>query len=548
MFKNLKKGFFPFLIAFSALSVSASAAFYSVYGLSKLFAGAQLEVIIMAGSLEFAKLVTASLLYQYWDTINKWLRTYLTIAAITLVLITSMGIYGFLSAAYQETYQNLVVQQNQIEFLDNKAQFYEADVTRYDEELERISNNISTLSNARSQQIQVRDTSVVGGVRTTISTSELRLAQSRINVEEENRRNVQAKREVAADSLQNIKLKILDIQNQSDTVGELGPLQYLSGLTGTPMDKIINILLLVIIFVFDPLAISLVVAANFAFDKAFPKRPEDELIGPDLGNSVWDDVDEDDYEAEEEYYDEGYDEATWRAEGIADEPATTKPPFDVSVDKESAKAWYDLADQLAKDSVEIEDEEDPFEDPEVQEFLEKADEPGPWSEEDDKIHTVGGLSNDKESGFMDFQDKMDENDEKFKEELEEWKNKKWEVEDTAGNVEVYGDEEAEEDEELETDRFDEFPNDNNPTSVAAVVKDLPNDFGTYPKTVQKIETPHLPKETTTTTTLPPEARGFTPPVEEVEEIDEDELFDAAMRKKAEEDMKDFLNKKDDKQN
>ena len=281
MFKNLKKGFFPFLIAFSALSVSASAAFYSVYGLSKLFAGAQLEVIIMAGSLEFAKLVTASLLYQYWDTINKWLRTYLTIAAITLVLITSMGIYGFLSAAYQETYQNLVVQQNQIEFLDNKAKFYEEDLTRYDEELERISNNISTLSNARSQQIQVRDTSVVGGVRTTISTSELRLAQSRINVEEENRRGVQAKREVAADSLQNIKLKILDIQNQSDTVGELGPLQYLSGLTGTPMDKIINILLLVIIFVFDPLAISLVVAANFAFDKAFPKRPEDEPIGPD---------------------------------------------------------------------------------------------------------------------------------------------------------------------------------------------------------------------------------------------------------------------------
>ena len=154
----------------------------------------------------------------------------------------------------------------------------------------------------------------------------------------------------------------------------------------------------------------------------------------------------------------------------------------------------------------------------------------------------------QDTAFADFQNKMDENDEKFKEELEEWKNKKWEVEDTAGNVEVYGDEEAEEDEELETDRFDEFPNDNNPTSVAAVVKDLPNEFGTYPKTVQKIETPHLPKETTTTTTLPPEARGFTPPVEEVEEIDEDELFDAAMRKKAEEDMKDFLNKKDDKQN
>ena len=80
MLKNIKKGMFPFLIAFSALSVSASAAFYSVYGLSKLFAGAQFQVIIMAGSLEFAKLVTASLLYQYWGTINKVLRTYLSIS------------------------------------------------------------------------------------------------------------------------------------------------------------------------------------------------------------------------------------------------------------------------------------------------------------------------------------------------------------------------------------------------------------------------------------------------------------------------------------
>ena len=185
MIKTIKRNLFPGLIALSALSVSASAAFYSVYGLSKLFAGATLEVVIMAGSLEFAKLVTASLLYQYWDTINKGLRTYLTVATIVLVLITSMGIYGFLSAAYQDTYRQLIVKENQTSFLEQKKEFYEKDVIRYDQELERISNNISTLSDARSQQIQVRDTSVVGGVRTTISTAELRLAQSRINVRTE---------------------------------------------------------------------------------------------------------------------------------------------------------------------------------------------------------------------------------------------------------------------------------------------------------------------------------------------------------------------------
>ncbi len=278
--KNIKKGFFPFIIAFSALSVSASAAFYSVYGLSKLFAGAQFEVIIMAGSLEVAKLVTASLLYQHWDTLNKLLRTYLTVATVVLVLITSMGIYGFLSAAYQDTYRQLTIKDNQTAFLVQKKDYYELDVNRYDKELERISNNISTLSNARSQQIQVRDTSVAGGVRTTVSTAELRLAQSRIATEEENRKAVQARREVAADSLQKYQLQILELENNFDVAGELGPLEYLSGLTGTPMDKIINILLLVIIFVFDPLAISLVVAANFAFDKAFPKRLKN-LYGED---------------------------------------------------------------------------------------------------------------------------------------------------------------------------------------------------------------------------------------------------------------------------
>jgi len=271
---------FPFLIGFSALSVSTSAAFYSVSGLSKLFAGASLEVIIMAGSLEFAKLVTASLLYQYWDTINKTLRTYLSIATVVLVLITSMGIYGFLSAAYQETYSKLSAVENQKGFIQQKIDFYQNDVTRYDTEIERISSNISTLSNAKASTIQVRDTSVSGGFRQTISTTELRMAQSRINIEEENRKLAQSKRIISSDSLQKFQLQVLELDNNTEVAGELGPLQYLSSLTGYSMDKIINVLLLIIIFVFDPLAISLVIAANFAFDQAYPKRKyRDNLYG-----------------------------------------------------------------------------------------------------------------------------------------------------------------------------------------------------------------------------------------------------------------------------
>ena len=203
---------FPSLIALAALSVSASAAFYSVSGLSKLFAGASFEVIIMATSLEVAKLVIASLLYQYWDTINKWLKLYLSVAALVLVFITSMGIYGFLSAAYQTTASEMSVVDNKVKFLTQKKDFYESDLARYDKDLEIIGANINNLSTAKSSQIQVRDTTSTTGFRTTVSTTELRMAQKRIEVEEENRKGVQAKREVAADSLQKYQLAILELR------------------------------------------------------------------------------------------------------------------------------------------------------------------------------------------------------------------------------------------------------------------------------------------------------------------------------------------------
>ena len=272
MFKTIKKGFLPFLVGFSALSVSGSAAFYSVFGLSKLFAGASTEVIIMAGSLEVAKLVTASLLYQYWDEINKILKYYLTLAVVILILITSMGIYGFLSSAYQETFNELTYVENEKKFLNQKIEFYQQDVTRYEKELQQTLDNITSLSEARSVSIQVKDTSVAGGIRNTISTVDLRAAQDRLRIEENKRQDVNLKRDIAVDSLRTYQRQVLELDNNADVAGELGPLKYIAGLTGYPMDKIINVLLLIIIFVFDPLAVSLVVAANFAYNQAFPKK------------------------------------------------------------------------------------------------------------------------------------------------------------------------------------------------------------------------------------------------------------------------------------
>ena len=248
----------------SALFVGFNAAFFSVTGLAKLFAGASVSVMIMASSLELAKLITAGYLYNYWDKIGKGFRIYLTIGVGILILITSLGIYGFLTAAFQDTLNQYNVSSKQKAFLEQKESFWEKDVTRYDKELERISNNISTLSNAKSTGIQVRDTTSSTGFRQTISTTELRLSQKRISVEEENRKEVQLKREVAADSLQSIQLKILELDTDTESSSELGPLQYLSTLLDKPMTDIINWFILIIIFVFDPLAVALVIAFNNA--------------------------------------------------------------------------------------------------------------------------------------------------------------------------------------------------------------------------------------------------------------------------------------------
>jgi hypothetical protein len=257
MFKQFSNKIFPLLIAFSALSVSASAAFYSVSGLSKLFAGASFEVIIMASSLEIAKLVIASLLYQYWDTINKGLRVYLTIAAGVLILITSAGIYGFLSAAYQETANKEGIVTQQIEALETKKALYEE--TRDNLLADRKSNNElrGTLSKGSTTQYTDKNGNLV--VRT--NNSAIRNIESTAKENEK----LAAKLDVVNDSIFALETQILETQVNSEAASELGPLKYLSGLTGIEMDRIINWLLLVIIFVFDPLAIALVIAANFAF-------------------------------------------------------------------------------------------------------------------------------------------------------------------------------------------------------------------------------------------------------------------------------------------
>jgi len=295
---------FPTIIALSALSVSASAAFYSVTGLSKLFAGASFEVLIMAGSLEVAKLVIASLLYQYWGELNRLLKLYLTIAAAVLVMITSAGIYGFLSAAYQETASRAGVVDKQIELLEVKKNRFEESRTYYLSEKKSLDESISELRQGLSNNVvQYRDRET-GQILTTTSSSTRIALQKELDQAVSSRDGLSKKLETVTDSITSLEIKMLDVENNSDVASELGPLKYISELTGTPMAKVVNILMLVIIFVFDPLAISLVIAANFAFSRIKNKEEEIEE-DEDEDFSDWDETLQDGLdELEEEDEDE----------------------------------------------------------------------------------------------------------------------------------------------------------------------------------------------------------------------------------------------------
>ena len=266
MFKKIEKILFPLLIAFSALSVSLSAAYYSVSGLSKLFAGAAFAVIVMAASLEIAKLVIASLLYQYRKTLPKFLKYYLSVACFVLILITSMGIYGFLSAAYQETAAKSGNIDAQITLIETKRDNVKYQLGVYNDEKTSINNAVADLRTGLSNNV-IRYTDTLGNVVTTTSSSTRRALEKQLDQAIGRQDIINTKVDDLNEKLFNYETEIVEVSANNDIAGELGPLKYLSGLTNIPMDNIINYLLLTIIFVFDPLAIALVIAANFAFEQ-----------------------------------------------------------------------------------------------------------------------------------------------------------------------------------------------------------------------------------------------------------------------------------------
>ena len=345
--EKLRKGLFPFIIALSALSVSLSAAFYSVSGLGKLFAGASLQVIIMASSLEVAKLVIASLLYQYWDTLNKVLRAYLSIATIVLMLITSMGIYGFLSGAYQETANRAGTVDAQVTLLETKRTNYIGQRDLLVKEKEGLVTSMTSLQSGLANN----KTSYVdkkGNLIQTSSSADRKSLERQLDASNTRQESLNVKLDDINTKIFELDNQIIEVKTGSDVAAELGPLKYISGLTGTPMDKIVNYLLLIIIFVFDPLAISLVIAANFAFAQLKPKETlyEDKAYHEEV--KEWDVTLADGLDDEDEVPNEALMQAAERYKELKNQGEIQEEPVRLAEEKVLEEDWK-IVDESGKE-------------------------------------------------------------------------------------------------------------------------------------------------------------------------------------------------------
>ena len=278
----MKKQILPWLILACALGLSGTAAYYSIIGLSLLFSSIAIPVIIMASFLEVSKIIIASLLHSYWKGLNIILRGYLTVSLIVLSLITSLGIYGLLSSGYQDTLNKVNVVGKQIEVLDTKRDRFNESLTYLQSEKQSIDQSISELRNGlANNKVQYRDRQT-GEIITTTSSANRKSLENQLDKSTETRDKISDKIVVLQDSISNIDIQILNIESDMELAAELGPLTYISKLTGKSMDSVVNILTMMIIFIFDPLAISLVLAANYAFTLIKPQpEPVSEPVKPE---------------------------------------------------------------------------------------------------------------------------------------------------------------------------------------------------------------------------------------------------------------------------
>jgi len=268
----MKQNFLPWFLLFCAVGLSSTAAYYSVIGLSIVFIGAATPVIVMGSFLEISKIAIATYLHNSWKKTYALLKVYLTAALVTLSIITSIGIYGLLSTGFQENIAKMEIGGKQIQNIEVKKQRFEEIKLDLSTEKSTLDKDISQLRNALSTNTTTQSVDrKTGQVITRANNANRKSFETQLTSAQTNRDNLSLRIDALNDSITNLDIKILDMESKSSEGNELGAVQYVSEITGASLQTVANWFIFLLIFVFDPLAITLVIATNQAFEQKKPK-------------------------------------------------------------------------------------------------------------------------------------------------------------------------------------------------------------------------------------------------------------------------------------
>jgi hypothetical protein len=273
---------FKRILNLSAFLLAGCAAFFSVKGIALLFSASFWSVGIMAGSLEIAKLVSASYLYRYWDSINKVLRTYMLCATILLMGITSLGIFGFLSDAFQRNFSQYSLNVNKVQALKSQQTFVTSQVdfnkSKLKDLIELQKTYQGSLDSAVKQDVTVTKTSS-GGLFSSGKTEKVtdnKLLDSKNKIIEGSQQNINSlfnQIGIVSSELQNLEQQAsklaqdIMVLESDNTKGEIGTFKFVAEAFGMKIENAVRLFIILIVIVFDPLAVALVIAYNSLLNK-----------------------------------------------------------------------------------------------------------------------------------------------------------------------------------------------------------------------------------------------------------------------------------------
>jgi hypothetical protein len=273
---------FKYLLGLSALLLAGCGAFFSVKGIGLLFSGSFIASIIMASSLEFGKIMATSFLYRYWKKINNIIRSYLLAAIIVLMAITSLGIFGFLSQAFYSTKSNIDGIESQVVLLENKKQSLNSQIASNNE---RIKTLTETRKNQESNMTKALDQSTIttvtksGGLFSkdtqekvidkksvelkskTLDTMQTSISSLESNIEKINNINNTLLAEINT-----VDSSIISLRQQI-TKSDIGTYKFIAEAFNAKIETVVKWFILIIVCVFDPLAVSLLLAYNITSNK-----------------------------------------------------------------------------------------------------------------------------------------------------------------------------------------------------------------------------------------------------------------------------------------